>query len=106
MAAIENPASGVRVKWHLTAADTDGALLRFELWVPPGGAGPHADLHTEERFELMAGTMGLERGNERLELTRGQRATVPPGVARRWGNAGDDELHVMVEVAPALEVTR
>jgi mannose-6-phosphate isomerase-like protein (cupin superfamily) len=105
---IENPASGERVKWHLTTADTDGALLRFELWVRPGGAvtAPHVHRHSEERFELIGGTMGLERGRERLELTRGQRVTVPAGTEHRWWNAGDDELHAMVELEPALRFER
>lgn len=101
---IENPKTGERLKWHLTTADTDGALLRVELWVRPGGGvpSPHVHRRSEERFELIDGTMALRRGVERLELTRGQRATVPAGVEHSFWNAGDDELHFMVEVEPAL----
>ena len=32
-----------RIRWHLTAADTEGRLLRGELWVPPGA--PARPLH-------------------------------------------------------------
>jgi mannose-6-phosphate isomerase-like protein (cupin superfamily) len=101
---IENPASGERVKWHLTASDTDGRLVRLELWVRPGGAVPlpHVHRRSEERFELISGTIALERDGERVELTRGQRATVAPGVAHTWWNTGDDEAHLMVELEPAL----
>jgi mannose-6-phosphate isomerase-like protein (cupin superfamily) len=101
---IENPASGERIKWHLTSADTDGELVRAEVWVRPSGAVPGAHIHrrSEERFELIAGTMGIQRGGDRVELTRGQRATVPAGVEHRWWNAADDELHFMVELQPAL----
>jgi mannose-6-phosphate isomerase-like protein (cupin superfamily) len=101
---IDNPASGERLKWHLTAADTDGRLARAEFWVRPGGAVPlpHVHRRSEERFEVISGVMGLERDGERGELTRGQRATVPAGVEHRWWNAGPDELHFMVELEPPL----
>jgi mannose-6-phosphate isomerase-like protein (cupin superfamily) len=102
---IENPATGERAKWHLTTSDTDGERLRLELWVRPGGGVPERHLHasSEERFEVIAGTMALRRGEDRLELTRGNRATVPAGVPHCWWNpASDEELHFMVEVVPAL----
>jgi mannose-6-phosphate isomerase-like protein (cupin superfamily) len=102
---IENPASGERLKWHLTTADTDGRLLRLEVWARPGGGVPSRHLHTgsEERFEVIAGTMAVRRGGETMELTRGQRATVPAGTEHSWWNpSSDEELHFMAEVEPAL----
>jgi mannose-6-phosphate isomerase-like protein (cupin superfamily) len=101
---IENPATGERLKWHLTSADTDGAFVRAEFWARPGCDGPPLHVHrrAEERFELIAGAMGIERDGERLELTRGHRANVPAGAEHRWWNAGEDELHFMLEVEPAL----
>jgi mannose-6-phosphate isomerase-like protein (cupin superfamily) len=105
---IENPVSGERLKWHLTTADTDGALVRLELWVQPGGGlpAPHVPTGSEERFELIAGRMVLRAGGERRLLERGDRATVPAGVEHTWENPGPGVLHVMAEVEPALDFER
>jgi mannose-6-phosphate isomerase-like protein (cupin superfamily) len=101
---IENPPSGERVKWHTTAGDSGGALVRFELWCRPGGGVPMTHVHrrAEERFEVLEGTLGVEIDGIRSTLVRGGCATVPAGAAHRYWNAGDDELHVVVEVSPAL----
>jgi mannose-6-phosphate isomerase-like protein (cupin superfamily) len=101
---IENPATGERAKWHLTTSDTDGRLLRIEVWVRPGGGVQTQHVHprSEERFEVIGGTMALRRADDRLELTRGQRATVAAGLPHSWWNPGEDELHFMAEVEPAL----
>ena len=37
---IHNPVSGERIEFLQTAADTDGALLEFELQLPPTAACP------------------------------------------------------------------
>jgi mannose-6-phosphate isomerase-like protein (cupin superfamily) len=102
---IENPATGERAKWHLTTSDTDGERIRLEIWVRPGGGVPtnHVHARSEERFEVIAGTMAVRRGADRFELTRGHRVTVPAGTPHCWWNpASDEELHFMVEVVPAL----
>jgi mannose-6-phosphate isomerase-like protein (cupin superfamily) len=101
---IENPASGERVKWHVTSADSDGRLVRAEMWVRPGGAVPMKHVHrrSDERFEIIGGTLGVDIGGERTELVQGDRATVPAGTPHAWWNAGEDEVHVMVEIEPAL----
>jgi mannose-6-phosphate isomerase-like protein (cupin superfamily) len=100
---VETLASGARLKWHLTAADTEGRLVRVEVWVPPGGGFPAPHVHddVEERIELFAGTMAIRHGDERVDLTGGGRATVPAGVEHCWWNSGDDELHFMAELDPA-----
>jgi mannose-6-phosphate isomerase-like protein (cupin superfamily) len=100
---IETLASGGRLRWHITAEDTGGALARVELWMPPGGglSEPHAHDHVEERFELLAGTMAIRHGDLLLELGRGGLATLPAGIEHRWWNAGAGELHLMAELEPA-----
>jgi hypothetical protein len=56
---IESPVAGERFKWHQTAADTGGRLVRHEGWVRPGGGVrlEHVHRHSEERFELLIETM-------------------------------------------------
>lgn len=101
---IENPVTGERFKWHQTAADTGGRLVRHEGWVRPGGGvrTEHVHRHSEERFELLAGRMALEIDGHRRTLAAGDSATAPAGVPHRWWNDGDDELHFVVEVDPPL----
>jgi quercetin dioxygenase-like cupin family protein len=97
---VENPVTGERFRWHLTEADTGGRLVRAEAWVRPGGGVRAEHFHplSEERFEVLAGRMTLERGGEPHVLLGGDRATVAAGVPHRWCNGGDEELHMFIEV--------
>jgi uncharacterized cupin superfamily protein len=90
-----------RIRWHLTAAHTDGRLLRAELWVPPGS--PARPLHShaleEERIELLGGTMELVAGGRRSTLRCGHAAVViAPWTPHGWRNAGSDILHFMFDL--------
>ena len=97
---MENPVTGERFRWHLTEADTDGRLVRAEVWVRPGGGVPteHFHPHSEERFEVLSGRMTLECDRRSYVLLGGDRGTVVPGVRHRWCNGGDEELHMFIEV--------
>jgi mannose-6-phosphate isomerase-like protein (cupin superfamily) len=95
---VEDPQSGGRVKWHLTAADTGGRLLRAEWWTPAGG-GMREPLCrvVEERIEILAGRLTAELDGRLVELGPGEHLAVPAGVRLRWWNAGDAELHFITE---------
>ena len=97
---IDNPVTGERFRWHLTEADTGGRLARAEGWIRPGGgvSVEHFHPYSEERFEVLSGRMTLERGGESHVLLGGDCARVPAGVPHRWCNAGDEELHMFMEV--------
>lgn len=100
---ITNPASGETCKWHLTAASTNGRLVRAEFWVRPGGGVPALHIHprAEERFEVLGGRMALQDGDRSLTLEPGGRHAVRAGVPHAWRNDGEEELHFFVEVSPA-----
>jgi quercetin dioxygenase-like cupin family protein len=89
-----------RIRWHLTAAHTDGRLLRAELWIPAGTPGRPRHSHPceEERLELLAGAMELEIGAERRTLGRGDGAVIPAGTPHSWRNAGTEVLHFMFDL--------
>jgi quercetin dioxygenase-like cupin family protein len=89
-----------RIRWHLTAAHTDGRLLRAELWIPAGTpARPrHTHPREEERVELLAGAMELEIGSERHVLNRGDGAVIPAGTPHSWRNPGTEVLHFMFDL--------
>lgn len=97
---IDNPVTGERFRWHLTEADTGGRLVRAEVWVRPGGGvrAEHFHPHSEERFEVLDGRMTLESGGRTHVLLGGDRDRVAPRVPHRWCNAGDEELHLFIEV--------
>jgi len=103
---LENPVSGERIVFQKTAADTDGELLAFELFLDPDGLVPGAHVHPEqeERFEVVKGTMKFRRGLDTVVARAGDTVVVPPGTIHRFANAGDGPAHVLVEVRPALRM--
>jgi mannose-6-phosphate isomerase-like protein (cupin superfamily) len=100
-----NPVTDEHVKWLLTAADTDGALTRFEMRVRRPGGGmrtEHVHRRSEERFELLAGRLALVIAGDRHVLEAGDRAVVPAGVPHLWWNDGREEMVSVVEIDPPL----
>jgi mannose-6-phosphate isomerase-like protein (cupin superfamily) len=104
---LENPASGERITFRQTAADTGGELVAIDLQLPanrrvPGGL--HVHPHQEERFEVVEGTMRFRIGRTRIVAGPREVVVVPRGVKHDFANAGDDEALVRVEVRPALRM--
>ena len=105
---IENPVTGERLVFHETAAETGGARVVFETSVRPDGFVAAAHVHPlqAERFEVLAGTLGVRRGRERTELRAGEAVTIAPGTPHRFWNAGPDDVRFLCTVAPALGFER
>jgi quercetin dioxygenase-like cupin family protein len=101
---LENPVTGERFTFTHTAATTDGELLAFELALRPGGAVPIPHVHPvqTERFEVVAGRMRFRIGLRTRVAEPGEVIEVAPGVLHGFGNAGDEEARMRVEVRPAL----
>jgi quercetin dioxygenase-like cupin family protein len=103
---LEHPVTGERIVFRKTAHDTAGALMQADLMVAPRGfvAAEHIHPQQEERFEVIAGTLrGRIDGNE-VTAGAGEIFVVSAGKPHVWWNAGDTELHVLVEVRPALKL--
>lgn len=102
---MENPKSGERFLWRRTTAQTRGRSIAFELEIAPGGEVPGAHRHPgmPERFEVLAGQIGL-RVDKQTQIVRAGHITVPPGAAHAWWNAGDGQARVLVEFEPALHL--
>ncbi|CAN5913726.1 hypothetical protein BH23ACT11_BH23ACT11_31020 [soil metagenome] len=100
---IENPVTGERIVFLQTAEETGGELLRADLFVRPGGfvAAEHVHPHQQERFTVRSGTVRLRMRGEDRDYRSGEEAIVPAGTPHVWWNAGEDELHVEVELRPA-----
>jgi len=105
---IENPVTGERLVFHETSAETNGERVVFETIVRPGGfvAAAHVHPFQTERFEVLAGTLGMRQGRTKIELGAGEVATVEPGTPHKFWNAGDVEVRFLCTVAPALQFER
>ena len=103
---INNPSSGERIVIRADAAETDGALLAFEVELPPGGHVPagHAHPLQEEQFTVLEGQLRFRVGWRTRLLRRGDVVTVSPGTAHWFGNAGATVARARVEVRPALRM--
>lgn len=101
---LKHPVTQEKMVINKTARDTNGKLFQAELYLPPGGfvAAAHIHPRQEERFEIIAGTLRGRIAGKELTRKAGENLIVPAGMPHVWWNAGDDELHVLGEVRPAL----
>ena len=62
--ALENPLTGERLVFRHTTADSNGALVAFDYFLPVGGSVPLAHVHPrqDERFEIVTGTAKIRVG--------------------------------------------
>jgi quercetin dioxygenase-like cupin family protein len=102
-AMIENPVIGDRVVFRQTTVETAGALLEFDMFVRPGAAGPpeHVHPHSEERFEVLRGTLRARVAGVERTVSAGEALTVSAGTLHTWWNVGAEEVAVRVQLTPA-----
>ncbi|HMQ32939.1 MAG TPA: cupin domain-containing protein [Chloroflexaceae bacterium] len=105
---LEHPVTREKIVVRKTARDTDGELFQVDFYLQPGAfvAAEHIHPFQEERFEVIAGTLRGRVGGKDLTSGPGETVVVPKGTPHVWWNSGDDELHVLVEVRPALRFER
>lgn len=101
---ITNPTVGDKVEFLVTAEDSNGELLRVQVWIDPGAQGPPEHMHPvqTETFAVVSGTAGLKVNGKTHLLTTDQQMTVPNNTAHKFWNAGDDELVMTVDLKPAF----
>lgn len=99
-----NEATGERVTFVQTAADTGGELLELELvWPRPGQRAPaHVHPEMEERYEVLEGTAAFRIGEEERTARAGEVVTVPPGTRHLAWNPTEEPVRLKVEFRPAL----
>ncbi len=104
--AIENPVTGERIVFRRVAADTNGELLQIDLFFRPHGFVQVEHIHRrqEERVELVSGSARYRLGGKEVGLRVGQAAALPPGIPHTLWNDGEDEVHLRVDVRPALKM--
>ena len=101
---IENPATGERLRFLRTAADTGGELLEMEnVWVRPDHATvPHVHPRMEETWEVVSGRAGFRVGEREVEAGPGETVVAPPGVVHHGWNLGGGETVLRIMMRPAL----
>ena len=79
-----------------------GELVEGSARVAPGAGPPfHTHFLEEEAFTVVSGRMGWQvKGQPERLAGPGETAHFPPGVAHRFWNAGDSELHCTAYVRP------
>jgi quercetin dioxygenase-like cupin family protein len=103
---LEHPITQEKIVFRKTARDTGGELLQGDLYLQPGAfvAAEHIHPLQEERFEVISGTLRGRVAGKDLASGPGETVVVPKGTPHVWWNSGDDELHVLVEIRPALRI--
>jgi mannose-6-phosphate isomerase-like protein (cupin superfamily) len=102
---LENPVTGEMLVFRRTSVETAGECVVVETIVRPHGfvAAAHVHPHQTERFEVLAGRIGIRIGDRSLTAKPGDVAVVPPGTPHRFWNAGQEEARFLCEIRPALQ---
>jgi mannose-6-phosphate isomerase-like protein (cupin superfamily) len=101
---VENPATGERITFVQTAADTGGELLVMDdVWTRPGHrAAEHVHPEMEERWRVVEGRAAFRIGGEELVAGPGDDVVAPPGTPHVAWNPTDGEVRLQIEMRPAL----
>ena len=99
-----NEVTGLRTVFRKTAEDTGGQLLQVDWIGNPGWtAGPkHVHRKQLERFTVLSGTLGVHVDGAEGVYGPGEVAEAPADSVHTAWNAGDEEVHALVEFEPAL----
>ena len=105
---IENPVTGERIVFNKTSHETGGEAVEIEVYVRPGGVVAAAHVHPfqSERFEVISGRLGMKLGRKKVEVGPEDVVVVEPGTPHKFWNAGDEELHFVTVIRPALQFER
>lgn len=101
---IENPLTGERIAFLITASESNGELLELDdIWTRPGQrAAPHIHPHMQERWEVISGRAAFQIGEEFYETAPGDVVVADPGVPHLAWNSGKEPTHLRIQLRPAL----
>jgi mannose-6-phosphate isomerase-like protein (cupin superfamily) len=102
---IENARTGQRMTFEITAADSDGALVRIDSHNPPGPFEPvHVHPEQESRAEVVSGFLLFVVGGREIRLGPGDQTLIPAGTPHTFRNEGPEAAHSIQEFRPALKI--
>jgi quercetin dioxygenase-like cupin family protein len=109
---LENPVTGEKIVFRKTTDETNGQLLQFDYYMKPRSKGLATIAHTEpkleQRMEVLGGTMTytIGKSGEKKTLVKGQKITIPPDELHSLWNEGNEELYILDEYSPALNMQK
>jgi len=103
---IENPRTGERILFRITQRESNGAVVAFDHFLPPGPSAfaEHVQLNQEERFEIVSGAARYRLSGAERSAAPGEVVVIPPGAyhINCWAG-GAAELHLVHSFRPALD---
>ena len=102
---LDNPATGDRLVFLRTAAETSGEVLEYELEFVPRGFAVRDHLHPlqEERHEVLEGTLGIVVAGWQRRLGPGDVEDVPVATQHRIFPTQEAPIRARFALRPALE---
>jgi quercetin dioxygenase-like cupin family protein len=93
---------GDRYTFHVTGAESGGAMFAFDCFVAPGGGPPpHRHLAEDELFFLYEGAVDFSAGGKETRVSAGESIFVPKGLAHSYRNVGDSHALMLTIYTPA-----
>jgi mannose-6-phosphate isomerase-like protein (cupin superfamily) len=101
---LVNPATGERIVFLRTSAQTAGELLEMDdYWMRSGQRAPaHVHPAIQERWQVIAGTAAFWIAGRERTARSGETVTAPAGVPHQAWNPTDQPVHVRIQMRPAL----
>jgi len=79
----------------------DGAAVRVEMWVEPGGGvPPHVHPSMDERFEVISGQLSFLSGRKWQTAGPGETVVVAAGTRHAYRNSGAEPAHGVCRASP------
>ena len=100
---IDNPATRERVTFLVTARDTKGASMRYELAIQPGGgsADPQLCPAQDKLVSVVEGTLQLTFDGKVQSLGTGHEQFIPKGALHHLTNVSSEPVHLRIEMRPS-----
>jgi len=91
--------------FHVTSAETGGAMLAVEVRLPPGGGPPALHRHAPaEIYRVEHGELAIYVGDERIVATPGSVVHIPAGHPHTVRNESDADATAYVVFAPGADI--
>ena len=93
---------GLKNRYLIEAADTDGRFALIEHRIPPRTLA--APIHTHEREDeysyVLSGRMGAQIGDDVVDAGPGELVFKPRGIPHAFWNSGDEETVLLELISP------
>ena len=100
---IRNPVTGETLTFLVTAADSNGKLLRVDVTADPRGAGPPMHIHRAfvERYDVREGRVHVRLDEQVRTISPGEPFEFPRGRPHTFWIEGDEPARMVVDFEPA-----